>query len=61
MLCLIILQIKSIAPLGSKKFDFQNYSSLGKEKTLNEIEMFLVFGKMFAISNLKDFLMGAKL
>jgi len=41
-------------------YDFQNYSSPGKEKTLNEIE-YLVFGKMFAISNLKEFLMGVKL
>jgi len=30
-------------------YDFQNYYSLGKEKTLNEIKMLLVFGKMFAI------------
>jgi len=30
-------------------YDFQNYSSLGKEKTFNEIENASVFGKMFVI------------
>ena len=41
MLCLIILEIKSIAHHWKQKVltsDFQNYSSLGREKTLNEIE-----------------------
>jgi len=30
-------------------YDFQTYSSLGKEKTLNKLKMLLVFGKMFVI------------
>ena len=35
------MEIKSIALLGSKNvmtYDFQNYTSLGKEKTLNKIK-----------------------
>ena len=41
MLCLIILEIKKYCTPWKQKvltYDFQNYSSLGKEKTLNEIE-----------------------
>ena len=51
MLWLIILEIKSIAPLGSKKFRLMNYSSLGKEKTFYEIES--AFGVWQNVCNLK--------
>jgi len=53
---------KYCIPWGQKvlTYDFQNYSSLGKEKTLNKLKMLLVFGQMFAIWNLKEFLTRAK-
>jgi len=42
-------------------YDFQNYSSLGKEKHWTKSKMLLVCFKMFAIWNLKEFLLWAKL
>jgi len=64
VLCLIISGIKSIAALGSKKFWLMTFKitlRLEKKKHWTKSKMFLVFGKMFAIWNLKEFLMGAKL
>jgi len=51
VLCLIILQIKSIAPLGSKKFWLMTFKiTLRLEKKKHtKSKMLLVFGKMFAI------------
>jgi len=39
-------------------YDFQNYSWLGKEKTLNEVEN--AFSVWKYVCNLKEFLMGVK-
>jgi len=60
----ITFEIKSIAPLGSKKvwhMTFKITLRLEKKKHWMKSKMLLLFGKMFAIWNLKEFLMGAKL
>ena len=54
---------KSIAPLGSKKFWLMTFKitlRLEKKKYWTKSKVLLVFGKMFAIWNLKEFLMGVK-
>jgi len=64
VLCLITLGIKSIAPLGGKKFWLMTFKitlRLEKKKHWTKLKMLLVFGKMFVIWNLKELLMGAKL